>query len=109
MSAIGLAKENIDANLALVTLLKSWADRKQATLAQTALGWLLIQRPWIFPIPGTTQMAHMMENAGAAAIRFTIAEAAELKAAVSGITVKGERLPLTVQAFSGVEAPPKTP
>ncbi len=102
------AKDNIDANLALVTLLKSWADRKQTTLAQIALGWLLIQRPWIVPIPGTTQMAHMMENVGATAIRFTPAEAAELKAAVSGITVKGERLPPAVQAFSGVEAPPKT-
>ena len=102
------AKENVTANLALVTLLRSWADRKQATLAQIALAWLLIQRPWIVPIPGTTQMAHMMENAGAAAVRFTPAEAAELTAAVSAIAVKGERLPPAVQAFSGVEAPPRT-
>ncbi|WP_159981312.1 MULTISPECIES: aldo/keto reductase [unclassified Novosphingobium] len=100
------AKENITANLALVILLRSWADRKQATLAQIALGWLLIQQPWIVPIPGTTQMAHMMENAGAPAVRFTTAEAAELTAAVAAITVKGERLPPTVQAFSDVEAPP---
>lgn len=102
------AKENVTANLALVTLLRSWADQKQATLAQIALAWLLIQRPWIVPIPGTTQMAHMMENAGAAAVRFTPAEAAELTAAVSAIAVKGERLPPAVQAFSGVEAPPRT-
>ncbi|WP_342249156.1 aldo/keto reductase [Sphingomonas sp. OTU376] len=101
------ARENIGANLALVTLLRSWAERKQATLAQIALGWLLIQRPWIVPIPGTTQMAHMMENAGASAVRFTPAEAAELTAAVSAITVKGERLPPAVQALSGVEAPPR--
>lgn len=101
------AKENVTANLALVALLCSWADRKQATLAQVALGWLLIQRPWIVPIPGTTQMAHMMENAGAPAVRFTSAEATELTAAVSVIAVKGERLPPAVQAFSGVEAPPR--
>lgn len=102
------AKDNVTANLSLVTLLRSWADRKQATLAQIALAWLLIQRPWIVPIPGTTQMAHMMENAGAAAVRFTPAEAAELTAAISAIAVKGERLPPAVQAFSGVEAPLKT-
>lgn len=90
-----------------MTLLKSWATRKQATPAQIALGWLLIQRPWIVPIPGTTQMAHMVENVGASAVRFTPAEAAELSAAVSAINVKGERLPPAVQAFSGVEAPPK--
>jgi aryl-alcohol dehydrogenase-like predicted oxidoreductase len=93
--------------LALVTLLKRWATAKQATPAQIALAWLLAQRPWIVPIPGTTQMAHMVENAGAMAIRFTPSETQELNAAVAAITVKGERLPPPVQAFSGVEAPPR--
>lgn len=99
------AKENISANLALVTLLRGWAARKQATPAQIALAWLLAQRPWIAPIPGTTQMAHMVENTGAADVRFSPAETRELNAAVAAITVKGERLPPAVQAFSGVEAP----
>ncbi|CAM5525214.1 aldo/keto reductase [Sphingobium scionense] len=99
------AGENITSNLALVALLKSWAERKAAAPAQIALAWLLIQRPWIVPIPGTTQMAHMMQNIGAANLDFTPAEAAELTAAVSAIIVKGDRLPPAVQAFSGVEAP----
>lgn len=101
------ARENIASNLSLVALLKTWAARKQATPAQIALAWLLAQRPWIAPIPGTTQMAHMMENTGAADLRFTPGELAELNTAVAGIAIKGERLPPAVQAFSGVEAPPR--
>ena len=56
--------ENLPHNLALVALVKDWAERKQATPAQIALAWLMAQKPWIVPIPGTTQMAHMLENAG---------------------------------------------
>ncbi len=102
------ARENIASNLSLVALLKTLAARKQATPAQIALAWLLAQRPWIAPIPGTTQMAHMMENTGAADLRFTPGELAELNTAVAGIAIKGERLPPAVQAFSGVEAPPRS-
>ncbi|SEJ75753.1 Predicted oxidoreductase [Sphingomonas sp. OV641] len=101
------ARENITANLALVSLLKRWAAAKQATLAQIALAWLIAQKPWIVPIPGTTQMAHMTENTGAMAVRFTPSELRELNAAVAAIRVKGDRLPPPVQAFSGVEAPPR--
>ena len=71
--------ENLPHNLALVDLVKSWAERKQATPAQIALAWLMAQKPWIVPIPGTTQMAHMLENIGADAVQFTPAELAELK------------------------------
>ncbi|WP_417763103.1 aldo/keto reductase, partial [Shewanella sp.] len=60
------AKENLAQNMALVKLLKNWAERKQAAPGQIALAWLLAQKPWIVPIPGTTQMAHMQENIGAA-------------------------------------------
>jgi aryl-alcohol dehydrogenase-like predicted oxidoreductase len=102
------APENIQNNLALVELLNTWAARKQATPGQIALTWLLAQKPWIVPIPGTTQMAHMIENTGAAAIRFTPAELAELTAAASAIQIQGLRLPPGVLAFSEVEAPPKT-
>ena len=101
------ARDNVTANLALVALLKHWAAAKQATPAQIALAWLTAQKPWIVAIPGTTQMAHMTENAGAMTIRFTPAELQQLNAAVAAITVKGDRLPPPVQAFSGVEAPPR--
>ncbi|MFD4351226.1 aldo/keto reductase [Nocardia sp. NPDC058518] len=99
--------ENLPRNLALVDLLKNWAARKQATLGQIALAWLLAQKPWIVPIPGTTQMAHMLENNGAASVEFSAAEIAELTAAVAAIQVQGARLPDAVQVFSDVEAPPK--
>ena len=100
--------ENISHNLALVELLKKWGERKSATPAQIALAWLMAQKPWIVPIPGTTQMAHMLENVRAAAIRFTAAETSELNRSLSAIQVRGARLPDFVQAFSGVEAPPKS-
>jgi len=99
--------ENLPHNLKLVGLLKQWAARKQATPAQIALAWLMAQKPWIVPIPGTTVMAHMVENTGAAAVRFTPAEVTELNAAVRAIEVRGARLPDQVLVFSGVEAPPK--
>ncbi|MDO6416296.1 aldo/keto reductase [Sphingomonas sp. BIUV-7] len=101
------AKDNLPANLALVELLKRWAERKRSTPAQIALAWLLAQKPWIVPIPGTTQMAHMLDNSGAMALRLGPAEVGELNSAVRAIAVKGERLPPAVQAFSGVEAPPR--
>lgn len=99
--------ENLPANLAFVTLLTDWAARKEATPAQIALAWLLAQKPWIVPIPGTTQMAHMLENNGAANVTFTSEEAAELNAAVAAIEVQGQRLPDGVLAFSNVEAAAK--
>jgi aryl-alcohol dehydrogenase-like predicted oxidoreductase len=99
--------ENLPHNLALVDLVKTWAVRKQATPAQIALAWLLAQKPWIVPIPGTTQMPHMIENIGAAAVRFTPTELAELNRSVSATQIRGERLPDAVLVFSGTEAPPK--
>lgn len=97
--------ENLPLNFALVTLLHEWAQRKQATPAQLALAWLMAQHPWIVPIPGTTQMAHMMENIGAANIVLTKAELAEFNTALSALEIKGERLPKFVLDFSDVEAP----
>ena len=99
--------ENLPQNLALVELVKRWATQKGATPAQIALAWLMAQKPWIVPIPGTTQMAHMLENIGAAAIRWSSTELAELNAAVSAIQIQGARLPDQVLVFSGVEAPPR--
>jgi aryl-alcohol dehydrogenase-like predicted oxidoreductase len=99
--------ENVRPNLALVELVKRWAKRKQAAPAQIALAWLLAQKPWIVPIPGTTQMAHMLQNIGAVGIPFTPPELVELNSAVRAIEVKGQRLPDAVLVFSGVEAPPR--
>ncbi|MBS0558412.1 MAG: aldo/keto reductase [Proteobacteria bacterium] len=101
------APENLAHNMPLIELIKTWAARKQAAPVQIALAWLMAQKPWIVPIPGTTQMTHMLDNIGASGIRFSHDELRELNAAVSGITIKGERLPSGVLAFSGVEAAPK--
>jgi aryl-alcohol dehydrogenase-like predicted oxidoreductase len=99
--------ENLPNNLALVELARTWGERKHAAPGQIALAWLMAQKPWIVPIPGTTQMPHMIENTGAAGVRFTPDELVELNRAVAGIQVRGARLPEAVQAYSGVEAPPK--
>jgi aryl-alcohol dehydrogenase-like predicted oxidoreductase len=95
---------NRSQNLALVELAKTWALRKQATPGQIALAWLLAQKPFIVPIPGTTQMPHMLENVGAAYIRFTPTELSEFNRSVAAVNVRGTRLPAMVQAWSGVEA-----
>ncbi len=99
--------ENLPHNLQLVALVKRWAEQKRATPAQIALAWLLGQKPWIVPIPGTTQMAHMIDNNGAAEVQLTSSELADLNAAVRAIEIQGQRLPDQVLVFSGVEAPPK--
>jgi aryl-alcohol dehydrogenase-like predicted oxidoreductase len=100
--------ENLPNNLALIELLKVWAERKRARLGQIALAWLLAQKSFIVPIPGTTQMAHMVENIGAPTISFSSSEIADLNAAVAAIEIKGERLPAAVQAFSDVESREKS-
>lgn len=99
------APPNLEHNLALVDLLSDWAARKQATPARIALAWLMAQRPWIVPIPRTTQMAHLLDNLGAGGVIFNDGELQELNAAVAAVAVQGERLPPAVQAYSGVEAP----
>jgi aryl-alcohol dehydrogenase-like predicted oxidoreductase len=82
-----------EANLALVDLLKDVAARKGATPAQIALAWLLAQKPWIVPIPGTTKLHRLEENLGATAVRLTADDLREIDAAASRIELKGERLP----------------
>ncbi len=88
----------------LVDLLKKWSAQKGATLAQISLAWLLAQKPWIVPIPGTTQMAHMKENIGANKVKFTSNELQEFAKELNAIQITGDRLPAGVQAMSGVEA-----
>ncbi|WP_447951704.1 aldo/keto reductase [Chryseobacterium koreense] len=99
--------ENLPNNLKLLEVLQSWAAKKQATPGQISLAWLLHQKPWIVPIPGTTQMTHMIENAGAGNVKFTASEYQELNNQLAGIKIIGERLPQGVLIFSDVEAPEK--
>ena len=99
--------ENLKHNMAVVELLKKWSVQKQATPAQISLAWLLAQKPWIVPIPGTTQMAHLIENIGAEEVKFTATEFKEFNNQLNAIQIQGERLPAFVQAFSDVEAPLK--
>jgi aryl-alcohol dehydrogenase-like predicted oxidoreductase len=98
-------RDNRRHNLGLVELVRTWAARKRCAPGQIALAWLMAQKPWIVPIPGTTQMPHMLENVGSTRVRFTPSELAELNRAVAAFRVAGARLPAPVQAWSGVEAP----
>jgi aryl-alcohol dehydrogenase-like predicted oxidoreductase len=99
--------ENLPNNLALVDLVKKWGGQKQASPAQISLAWLMAQKPWIVPIPGTTRMAHLLDNIGADNVRFTTDELKQFNTELSTIEIQGERLPQFVLAFSGVEAPAK--
>ena len=89
------------ANQALVDLLGRIAARKHATSAQIALAWLLAQKPWIVPIPGTTKLRRLEENVGAAAVAPTPDDLSEIDGAVSKITVQGDRYPAHLQARVG--------
>jgi aryl-alcohol dehydrogenase-like predicted oxidoreductase len=84
------------ANMAMVDLLKRTAERKSATLAQVALAWVLAQKPWIVPIPGTRKRERLEENLGAASVELTGADLREIEGAASKITVQGARLPEAV-------------
>jgi len=99
--------ENLPKNLVLVDLLKKWGKIKQATPGQISLAWLLSQKPWIVPIPGTTQMAHMQENIGADAVKFSNDEWNQFNRELENIQIVGERLPEFVLQLSKVEAPLK--
>ena len=90
------------ANQALVDLLGRIAERKKATPAQIALAWLLAQKPWIVPIPGTTKLARLEENIGAAAIELTPDDIREINSAASKITVQGGRYPEKLEQMTGL-------
>ena len=90
------------ANQTLVDLLTSIATRKHATPAQIALAWLLAQRPWIVPIPGTTKLNRLEENIGAVEVELTADDLREIDSAASKITVEGERYPEELQRMTGL-------
>lgn len=99
--------ENLQKNLALVDLIKKWAEQKQATPAQISLAWLMAKKPWIVPIPGSTQMAHMLENTASCNIKFTAEELATFTQQLDSIEIVGERLPAGILRLSGLESPEK--
>ena len=84
--------ENITANTPMLDLLKQIAEKKNATAAQISLSWLLAQKPWIVPIPGTSKIDHLNENLGAINVQLTPADLREIETALSEITVHGGRM-----------------
>jgi aryl-alcohol dehydrogenase-like predicted oxidoreductase len=94
--------EAMEANQALVDLLKRIAEEKHATPAQIALAWILAQKPWIVPIPGTTKLHRLEENLGAAEVTLTAADLAEIETAAAAIVIEGERYPPHIMATTGL-------
>jgi aryl-alcohol dehydrogenase-like predicted oxidoreductase len=93
--------EALEKNQALVELLRRIGAGKRATPAQVALAWLLAQKPWIVPIPGTTKLHRLEENLGAADVVLSDADLAEIGRALAGIDIAGERYPAHLQATTG--------
>jgi aryl-alcohol dehydrogenase-like predicted oxidoreductase len=93
--------ENRKANQALVQMIEQFAKQKNATPAQVALAWVLAQKPWIVPIPGTTKLHRLRENIGAASLQLTPADLRELESAAGKISVQGARYPEHLQKLVG--------
>ena len=93
--------ENRKANQAFVDWLTAFAERKHATSAQIALAWILAQRPWIVPIPGTTKLHRLEENIGATQVELTADDRREIDRAAAAITVQGARYPEHLQRLVG--------
>ncbi len=89
------------ANQALVDVLRKIAEQKKATPAQIALAWLLAQKPWIVPIPGTRKVERLDENIGAVAVELTSDDLREIDSAASKITVQGARYPENLEQMTG--------
>jgi aryl-alcohol dehydrogenase-like predicted oxidoreductase len=90
------------ANLALVDLLREIAERKKATPAQIALAWLLAQKPWLVPIPGTTKRSRLDENIGSVAVELTSDDLRKIENAASMITIQGARYPEALEKWTGL-------
>jgi aryl-alcohol dehydrogenase-like predicted oxidoreductase len=95
------SKENREANQALVDLVSQIAGEQHATPAQVALAWLLAQKPWIVPIPGTTKTTRLEENIGGVALTLSAEELATIKQALDGISLQGERYPAILADLQG--------
>jgi len=85
--------DNLKANMALYAVVTKWAQRKEVTPSQIALAWLLAQKPWIVPIPGTTKIEHMQQNVAATSVVFSADELREINCDVTDLKIAGARLP----------------
>ncbi|HWZ82241.1 MAG TPA: aldo/keto reductase [Terriglobales bacterium] len=94
--------EALKANQALVDLLGAIAHKRNATPAQVALAWLLAQKPWIVPIPGTTKLHRLDENIGAVTVDLTSDDLRDIETAASGITIEGARYPEAIEKMTGL-------
>lgn len=94
--------EAMEKNQALIDLLKRIATRKKATPAQIALAWLLAQKPWIVPIPGTTRLQRLEENLGAVDVVLTVADLEDIRSAAAAIRIEGERYPERLLKTTGL-------
>ena len=94
-------KENRKANQSLLGLIKMIAKQKNASPAQIALAWLLAQKPWIVPIPGTTKLHRLQENAGATNVSLSPDELSRINTALEEIKISGERYPAHLQDLTG--------
>ena len=97
----GFNPSALAANQALVDLLAVIASRKRATPAQIALAWLLAQKPWIVPIPGTTKLSRLEENIGAASVELTREDLRDIEIAAEHVKVQGERYPEQLERMTG--------
>jgi len=95
------SEENRKANQALVDVLSRLAAGKNATPAQLALAWLLAQKPWIAPIPGTTRLTRLEENLGAVNVELSAADLREIEETAAGVTIQGARYPQQLQERVG--------
>jgi len=93
--------EAMKANQAVVDLLSAIGKKKNATPAQIALAWLLEQKPWIVPIPGTTKLSRLEENIGAVAVELTAEDLAAINEAAAKITIEGARYPEKLEQMTG--------
>jgi len=93
--------EALKANLALVALIRQVADEKNATPAQVALAWLLAQKPWIVPIPGTTKLHRLDENLGAANVELSDSDLKKIDEVASKLSLEGARLPEAALKMTG--------
>jgi aryl-alcohol dehydrogenase-like predicted oxidoreductase len=94
--------EAIKANQALIQLLTNIGERKRSTPAQIALAWVLAQKPWIVPIPGTTKLHRLEENIGALSVELTAEDLREIEEAAAQITVQGARYPEKIERMTGI-------
>jgi aryl-alcohol dehydrogenase-like predicted oxidoreductase len=94
--------EALQANQAFISLLASIGARKKATPAQIALAWLLAQKPWIVPIPGTTKLNRLDENIGALSVELTADDLRDIEEAAAKITVQGARYPERLEKMTGL-------